>query len=95
MASPATLSDLPDRTDVLVVGAGPAGLTMAVSLVQLGVDCVVIDRKPAVAAGSKAAAAQPRAYPGGRGGDAASGDPRPIDAPNGGRRHGAARAAVA
>ena len=60
MASPATLSDLPDRTDVLVVGAGPAGLTMAVSLVQLGVDCVVIDRKPAVAAGSKAAAVQPR-----------------------------------
>jgi cation diffusion facilitator CzcD-associated flavoprotein CzcO len=49
MASPATLSDLPDRTDVLVVGAGPAGLTMAVSLVQLGVDCVVIDRKPGVA----------------------------------------------
>src|SRR6202790_4471522 len=61
MASPAKLSDLPDRTDVLVVGAGPAGLTMAVSLVQLGVDCVIIDRKPAVAAGSKAAAGQPRA----------------------------------
>jgi 2-polyprenyl-6-methoxyphenol hydroxylase-like FAD-dependent oxidoreductase len=61
MTSPAKLSDLPDRTDVLVVGAGPAGLTMAVSLVQLGVDCVIIDRKPAVAAGSKAAAVQPRA----------------------------------
>jgi 2-polyprenyl-6-methoxyphenol hydroxylase-like FAD-dependent oxidoreductase len=61
MASPATLSDLPDRTDVLVVGAGPAGLTMAVSLTQLGVDCVIIDRKPGVAAGSKAAAVQPRA----------------------------------
>src|SRR6202790_55423 len=61
MASPAKLSDLPDRTDVLVVGAGPAGLTMAVSLVQLGVDCVIIDRKPAVAAGSKAAAVEPRA----------------------------------
>jgi 2-polyprenyl-6-methoxyphenol hydroxylase-like FAD-dependent oxidoreductase len=60
MASPAKLSDLPDRTDVLVVGAGPAGLTMAVSLAQLGVDCVIIDRKPGVAAGSKAAAVQPR-----------------------------------
>src|SRR6202165_410557 len=61
MESAAKLSDLPDRTDVLVVGAGPAGLTMAVSLTQLGVDCVVIDGKPGVAAGSKAAAVQPRA----------------------------------
>lgn len=51
---------LPEQTDVLVVGAGPAGLTMAASLLQLGVDCVVIDRKPALATGSKAAAVQPR-----------------------------------
>jgi 2-polyprenyl-6-methoxyphenol hydroxylase-like FAD-dependent oxidoreductase len=33
---------------------------MATSLVQLGVDCVVIDRKPELATGSKAAAVQPR-----------------------------------
>jgi 2-polyprenyl-6-methoxyphenol hydroxylase-like FAD-dependent oxidoreductase len=51
---------LPGSTDVLIVGAGPAGLAMAASLVQLGVDCVVIDRKPELATGSKAAAVQPR-----------------------------------
>ena len=51
---------LPGSTDVLIVGAGPAGLAMAASLAQLGVDCVVIDRKPELATGSKAAAVQPR-----------------------------------
>jgi 2-polyprenyl-6-methoxyphenol hydroxylase-like FAD-dependent oxidoreductase len=33
---------------------------MSVTLAQLGIDHVVIDRKPAVAPGSKAAAIQPR-----------------------------------
>jgi 2-polyprenyl-6-methoxyphenol hydroxylase-like FAD-dependent oxidoreductase len=33
---------------------------MAVSLAQLGVDCTVIDRKPGLAVGTKAAAVQPR-----------------------------------
>jgi 2-polyprenyl-6-methoxyphenol hydroxylase-like FAD-dependent oxidoreductase len=51
---------LPSDTDVLIVGGGPAGLTLGVTLAQLGVDHVVIDPKPAVAPGSKAAAIQPR-----------------------------------
>ena len=38
--------EIPKSTDVLVVGAGPAGMTLAVSLKQLGVDCVVIDQLP-------------------------------------------------
>jgi 2-polyprenyl-6-methoxyphenol hydroxylase-like FAD-dependent oxidoreductase len=50
----------PTQTDVLIVGAGPAGLTLGVTLAALGVDHVIIDPKPAVAPGSKAAAIQPR-----------------------------------
>ncbi|HWS92521.1 MAG TPA: FAD-dependent monooxygenase [Mycobacterium sp.] len=54
------LQQLPRHTDVLIVGAGPAGLTLAVTLAQLGVSHVIIDTKPAAAPGSKAAAIQPR-----------------------------------
>ncbi|MGC1212020.1 MAG: FAD-dependent oxidoreductase [Micromonospora sp.] len=35
---------LPDRTDVLVVGSGPTGLTVAATLAQRGVDVTVVDR---------------------------------------------------
>ena len=55
-----TTDRLPTSTDVLIVGAGPAGLTLGVTLAQLGVDHVIVDPKPAVAPGSKAAAVQPR-----------------------------------
>ncbi|SEP53894.1 FAD-dependent monooxygenase [Amycolatopsis saalfeldensis] len=51
----------PATTDVLIVGAGPAGLALAASLRQLGVDHVLIDRHDDVQPGSKAAAIQPRA----------------------------------
>jgi flavin-dependent dehydrogenase len=37
---PSTLSA---RTDVLIVGAGPAGLTLAAALARLGVDHVVVE----------------------------------------------------
>ncbi|GAB3183902.1 2-polyprenyl-6-methoxyphenol hydroxylase-like FAD-dependent oxidoreductase [Micromonospora palomenae] len=35
---------LPERTDVLVVGAGPTGLTVAATLARRGVDVTVVDR---------------------------------------------------
>ena len=52
--------ELPKSTDVLVVGAGPAGMTLAVSLKQLGVDCVVIDQPPNPPDDTRAAFVQPR-----------------------------------
>lgn len=51
---------LPARTDVLIVGAGPAGLALATSLSQLDVDHLVIDRAVGIRPGSRAAAVQPR-----------------------------------
>ncbi|OBC01668.1 hypothetical protein A5784_18360 [Mycobacterium sp. 852013-50091_SCH5140682] len=54
------IGQLPTSTDVLIVGAGPAGLALGVTLAQLGVAHVIIDPRPTVAPGSKAAAVQPR-----------------------------------
>src|SRR4029077_5134971 len=51
---------LPQSTDVLIVGAGPAGMTLAISLKQLGVDCVVIDQLPRPPDDTRAAFVQPR-----------------------------------
>ena len=42
-------------TDVLIVGAGPSGLTLAASLVKKGVATTVVDRQPAGANTSRAA----------------------------------------
>ena len=36
------------RVSVAVVGAGPTGVTAATLLAQRGVDCLVLDRHPAV-----------------------------------------------
>jgi 2-polyprenyl-6-methoxyphenol hydroxylase-like FAD-dependent oxidoreductase len=45
----------PQRTDVLVVGAGPTGLSLACDLARRGIDHVVIDHAPQVATYSQAA----------------------------------------
>jgi 2-polyprenyl-6-methoxyphenol hydroxylase-like FAD-dependent oxidoreductase len=34
-------------TEVLIVGGGPVGLTLAIELGQRGVDCVLVDKRPA------------------------------------------------
>jgi 2-polyprenyl-6-methoxyphenol hydroxylase-like FAD-dependent oxidoreductase len=47
-------------TDVLVVGAGPSGLTLAASLVKRGVATTVVDRQPAGANTSRAAVVNAR-----------------------------------
>jgi 2-polyprenyl-6-methoxyphenol hydroxylase-like FAD-dependent oxidoreductase len=47
-------------TDVLVVGAGPSGLTVAASLVKRGIATTVVDRQPAGANTSRAAVVNAR-----------------------------------
>ena len=54
------VSPLPARTEVLIVGAGPAGLALATELTRLGVSHVALDRETAIRPGSRAAAIQPR-----------------------------------
>jgi 2-polyprenyl-6-methoxyphenol hydroxylase-like FAD-dependent oxidoreductase len=47
-------------TDVLIVGAGPSGLTLAASLVKKGIATTVVDRQPAGANTSRAAVVNAR-----------------------------------
>ncbi|MGK3982369.1 FAD-dependent monooxygenase [Sorangium sp. So ce136] len=47
-------------TQVLIVGAGPTGLTLACDLARRGVVCRIIDRTPAHFAGSRGKGLQPR-----------------------------------
>jgi 2-polyprenyl-6-methoxyphenol hydroxylase-like FAD-dependent oxidoreductase len=49
------MSELPGRTEVLVVGAGPVGLAVAASLAGHGHDVTVVDRQPTGANTSRAA----------------------------------------
>jgi 2-polyprenyl-6-methoxyphenol hydroxylase-like FAD-dependent oxidoreductase len=49
-----------EPTDVLVVGAGPTGLTMAAQLDAFGVRCRLVDRSPGPVHESRALAIQPR-----------------------------------
>lgn len=48
------------RTDVLVVGAGPSGLMLAVCLAKLGVDAVIVDGKDGPTRESRALGVQAR-----------------------------------
>ncbi|MGI8417202.1 MAG: FAD-dependent monooxygenase, partial [Nakamurella sp.] len=45
MNLPATPTELPAATRVVVVGAGPAGLAAAVTLAAAGIDHVVLDQQ--------------------------------------------------
>jgi 2-polyprenyl-6-methoxyphenol hydroxylase-like FAD-dependent oxidoreductase len=54
------LHQIPKSTDVLIVGAGPTGITLAISLKRLGLDCVVIDQLPEAPDDTRAAGVQPR-----------------------------------
>ncbi|HEX2102048.1 MAG TPA: FAD-dependent oxidoreductase [Solirubrobacteraceae bacterium] len=49
------MSQLPHTADVLVVGAGPVGLTLAAALEARGVDVVLVDKAAEVATTSRAA----------------------------------------
>jgi 2-polyprenyl-6-methoxyphenol hydroxylase-like FAD-dependent oxidoreductase len=54
------MTELPDRTEVLVVGAGPVGLAVAASLAGHGHDVTVVDRQAAGANTSRAAVVHAR-----------------------------------
>jgi 2-polyprenyl-6-methoxyphenol hydroxylase-like FAD-dependent oxidoreductase len=54
------MSELPDRSEVLVVGAGPVGLAVAASLAGHGHDVTVVDRQAAAANTSRAAVVHAR-----------------------------------
>src|SRR5215204_4397665 len=58
--SGATESAATIRTDVLIVGAGPSGLMLAVCLAKLGVDAVIVDGKEGPTRESRALAVQAR-----------------------------------
>lgn len=47
-------------TDVLIVGAGPAGLMAAITLARYGIDFTIIDKSPVRVAAGHASAFQPR-----------------------------------
>src|SRR5246500_4468998 len=55
-----TTQEFPTSTDVLIVGAGPTGMTLATSLKQLGVNCIVIDQFPDATDDTRAGFVQPR-----------------------------------
>ena len=50
----------PAQTSILIVGAGPTGLTLACDLARRGVSLRIIDKAPAHFAGSRGKGLQPR-----------------------------------
>ncbi|WP_112244949.1 FAD-dependent oxidoreductase [Kribbella monticola] len=54
------MNGIPERTEVLVVGAGPVGLAVAASLAAHGRDVTVVDRQAAGANTSRASVIHPR-----------------------------------
>ncbi|MGW6478539.1 FAD-dependent oxidoreductase [Streptomyces sp. NPDC055059] len=55
-----TRTDANTHTEVLVVGAGPTGLALAVDLARRGVDALVVERADALFPGSRGKGIQPR-----------------------------------
>ena len=53
-------TNMKPETDVLIVGAGPTGLTLACELLRRDVRCRIIDKAPAPATTSRALGLQPR-----------------------------------
>ncbi|MBT2233302.1 FAD-dependent oxidoreductase [Nonomuraea sp. NEAU-A123] len=49
-----------EKTDVLIVGGGPTGLTLAVDLARRGVACRIVEQAPEPSGGSKGKGLQPR-----------------------------------
>ena len=54
------MPQLPSTTEILIVGAGPAGLALAAGLRRLGVDAVLIDNQAEGANTSRAAVVHAR-----------------------------------
>ncbi|MET8977855.1 FAD-dependent monooxygenase [Streptomyces sp. NPDC004539] len=48
------------HTDVLVIGAGPTGLTLGIDLARRGVDAVIVEKGAALSPGSRGKGLQPR-----------------------------------
>ena len=55
-----TTTALPTRTDVAIVGAGPTGLALAVTLAAAGIEFVIVDRLAEGANTSRAAVVHAR-----------------------------------
>ncbi len=53
-------TNMKPETDVLIIGAGPTGLTLACELLRRDVRCRIIDKAPAPATTSRALGLQPR-----------------------------------
>ena len=49
-----------EKSDVIIIGAGPVGLVSAISLAKAGISCVVVERRPTPMTAPKAHAINPR-----------------------------------